>query len=186
MNPLGPMSAALENARNHLAACAAYQAFLGVTSSAAAVAKTYLAALPKPDDGKEYTRDELESTLRPFGMIYTATALGYKLTRSAFSAASENGRLYLELETAIPTAYQPDPEVPAIDLTTDLEAADRWILNKIGQIIWEFVALSGQPGYLDVSSVTVMMGPSREQRKEKQSQGFYYWVLLEVEWGSEG
>ena len=185
MDAAGPMSIALEHARNQLAACASYLAFLGVATPEVAVAKTYLAALPNPTDGKEYTLAEWEESRRPFGMAYTSTAGGYGASRSALYAVSEHGRLFIELEITIPTEYQPDAEVDAIDLTTDLETADRWILNKIGQIVAEFMALSGQPGYLDVSSVTVLMGPSREQPKESITKGFFYWTLLEVAWGAE-
>ena len=183
-SPAGPMSTALETARSQLAACASYREFLDVSSIQAASDKTFLAALPTPADGKEYTTLEWESALRPFGMIYTASAGGYSQARSALYAVRENGRLFIELETTVPTAYQPDPEVEAIDLTLDLETADRWILNQIGQIISEFMLLAGQPGYLDVSQITVMMGPSREEHKEKVSNGFYYWTLLEVVWGA--
>jgi hypothetical protein len=178
------MSVALETARTHLAACASYRTFLGAASAAAAKTKTYLAALPAPTDAHEYTPTQWESTLRPFGMIYTSTAGGYSAHRSALYASRENGRLYIELEITIPDDYQPVAEGPVYDLTTDLELADRWILNQLGQIISEFMALSGQPGYLDVSSVTVMMGPSREGDDEKTARGCYYWALLEVTWGA--
>jgi hypothetical protein len=139
--------------------------------------------LPTPADGKEYTPEEWEMALRPFGMIYTASAAGYGLKRSAFQAYSEHGRMYIELEATIPNVYQPNPEADPIDLTADLEAADRWIINQIGKIIDEFIKLSGQPGYLNVASVMVMMGPSREQPEETLAKGFYYWTLLEVIWG---
>jgi hypothetical protein len=91
--------------------------------------------------------------------------------------------MYIELEATIPNVYQPNPEADPIDLTADLEAADRWIINQIGKIIDEFIKLSGQPGYLNVASVMVMMGPSREQPEETLAKGFYYWTLLEVIWG---
>ena len=182
---LGPMSIALETARSQLAACASYQAFCNVSGdSAAAVAKTYLAALPAPANQVEYTPAEWESTLRPFGMIYTASAGGYRLTRSALYAFREDGRLFIELEITVPSVYQPDQNVPAVDLTVDLEAADRWILNQIGQIAAEFMSKSGQAGMLDVSSLTVMMGPSRERHEEPLANGYYYWTLLEIAYGA--
>jgi hypothetical protein len=184
MQALGPMSIALETARKQLAACTSYRAFLGASDSASAVASTYLAALPAPTDGKEYTAAEWEQTLRPFAMIYTSSAGGYSATRSALYAVRENGRMFVELEITIPEAYQPDVLVPAVNLRTDLEKADRWILNQIGQIVFEFMGLAGCPGYLDVSSVTVVMGPSRERHEEPLANSFYYWTLLEVIWGA--
>jgi hypothetical protein len=188
VNPVGPMSNALELARSHLAACASYQAFLGVSgagAAAAAIAKTYLAALPAPTDGKEYTRAELEETRRPFGIFYTSSAGGYRVRMSARYAQSESGRLFLELETTIPAAYRSTPQADPIDLTVDAEQADRWILNQIGSIVSEFMGLAGQPGYLDAQSVMVMMGPSRERDEDKPTRGCYYWTLLEIGWGTE-
>ena len=134
MNAAGPMSAALETARSQLAACASYQAFVGVSPAdeAAAAARTYLAALPPPADLNEYTREEWEAALRPFGMVYTSSAGGYTLTRSALYAVRDSGRLFVELEITIPTDYQPDPDTAAVDLTVDLESADRWILDQVG------------------------------------------------------
>lgn len=183
----GPISLALEVARAHLAACTSYQAFLGVTGTTAAaqaVAKTYLAALPVPEDESEYTPDEWESVLRPFGMVYTASVGGLRLTRSAAYAVSESGRMFIELEITIPTSYVPSVGGAAIDLTVDKEAADRWINNKVGQIADEFMAKAGQAGYLDASSITLVMGPSREKSGEEVTNGYYYWTLLEVVWGS--
>ena len=182
MNAVGPMSIALETARTQLAACASYRAFVGATDAAGAKDKTYLAALPKPTDCKEYTQAEWENTLRPFGMIYTATQGGFAAIRSALYAVRESGRMFIELEITIPTECPDSPGV--VDLTADDELADRWILNQLGSIVAEFMALAGQPGYLDVSSVTVMMGPSRERFTEQPAAGQYYWTLLEVTWGA--
>jgi len=176
------MSIAPETARTQLAACASYRAFLGVSTPAAAVAKTYLAGLPAPSDGKEYTVAEWEAGLRPFGIIYQATHGGYSMARSAMYAQTDSGRLFIELEITIPTVYQNGVET--LNLTTDFENGDRWILNHIGQIVAEFMGLAGMPGYLDVSRVTVAMGPSRERNEEQPASGFYYWTLLEVAWGA--
>jgi hypothetical protein len=186
MNPLGPISANLETARNHLAACPTYRAFLGVSTVPAAVAKTYLAALPPPADGQEYTRDEFNVTLRPFAVISAAASNGYGKRRTATGGGVENGRLFIWLEIAVPTNYQPDPEVAAVDLTADLELGDRWINNQIGQIVSEFFDLgcSATPGCLDVSAIDVRMGPCREDADESATQGNYYATLLEVTWGA--
>ena len=184
-DPLGPISGSLENARNHLASCISYQAFLGVTGSEAAAAKTYLAALPAPNDGAEYSREEWENKLRNFGLISLAPAGGYRVERSALYATRESGRMSIELEATIPSDFQANPEGPVLDLTADLEAADRWINNQIGQIVAEFMGKSGQPGYLDASSMTVMMGPCRTQDEDVPTSGFYYWTILEVVWGAE-
>lgn len=185
MDAVGPLSTAEDIGCQHLASCASFQAFLGVSSKAAALAKTFNAALPPPTDGKEYTADEWEESLRPYGMVYASTAAGYSVRRSAGYARSESGRMYIEFEITIPTDYQPAPEDTPIDLTTELNAADRWIKNNIGQIIAEFMDKGGQPGFLDVSRVTLMMGPSREEPNETQTHGCYYWTMLEVAWGEE-
>jgi hypothetical protein len=186
MDPLGPMSIALETARTQLCACTTYQAFLGVATPAAAKAKTYLAGLPYPEDKAEYTVEDWEGSLRPYGIIYQATIGGFNTRRSALYAQTESGRFYIELEIGVPTVYQPSLSVAAIDLTTDFESGDRWIINHIGQIASEFMGLSGSAGYLDVSSVTVAMGPSREQPNEEQASGYFYRTLLEVTWGANG
>ena len=133
MDPSDPVSAALEICRKQLCACASYQAFVGCSgdgAAASAVEKTYLASLPAPTNGVEYTPTEWETALRPFGMVYTSTMGGNRTTRSALYGVEEKGRIFIELEIAIPTAYQPDPNAPAIDLTQDLKSAARWILNQ--------------------------------------------------------
>jgi hypothetical protein len=182
--PFGSASLALETARSHLASCESYQAFLNLSGSEAAEARTYLAALPSPADGVEYTYAEWITSLRPFGMISTALSGGFSQTRSALYGVRENGRLNIALETTVPTVYQPDPNVAAVDLTVELELADRWIQNQIGQIANEFMAKSGQPGFLDVSSMMLTMGPCRERHEEPLANGNYYWTLFEIVWGA--
>jgi hypothetical protein len=178
------MSIALETARTQFAACASYQAFLGVDDPADAISRTYLAGLPFPSNEGEYAVSDWEGSLRPFVILYQSTHGGYSATRTALYAFRENGRMFAEFEISIPTTYQPDPSVPAVDLTQNPELSDRWIINQLGQIIADFMGLAGKSGYLDVSEVTVAMGPSRERNEEQPASGYYYWSLLEIVWGA--
>lgn len=186
MNAAGLISDNLEAFRKQLADCSQYQSFLGVSTSAAAVERTYLAALPKPADGCEYTLEEL-AALRPFAVLSLSMANGIGLRSDGVGAWRCRGRFVLWLEAGVPTAYQPGKDVDAIDLTADLETGDRWIQNLIGNILPEIAdAGSGvTPGYLPLNSVDVRMGPSREPNDATATQGPHYVTVLEFEWGAE-
>jgi hypothetical protein len=195
MDPLGGISKALENGRTTLSACAAVQAFLGVTeaellalqgddeagqevdSIAAAKARIYLAATPPPAVAGEYTPAEWEEELRPYMLLYTAPQGGYQSQRTAMYAYRESGRMYCELEITVKSDYNADDKI---------EEADRWINNLLGQVIDELRSLAGQAGYLNVHTISVAMGPSRERNEEYPATGPYYWTLLELQWGPEG
>ncbi len=181
---VGPVSASEDLAIRTLAACPSYRAFLGVESEAEAIARTYVAALPAPTDGLTYSIEEWEFRLRPYGIVHASRAGGYRSVRTAYGAFSERGRMLIELEKTVPTDYSPSGG-QTIDLTQDLEAADRWIKNQVGAITNDLESLAGQPGYMDIGEIGVVMGPSREDHREKVGRGCFYWVMIELAWGSE-
>jgi hypothetical protein len=181
MTPLGPLSNALETLRTAmLAQSTNFQAFLGVNTSEAAIARTYLASLPPAeevaggDDSEEYTPDQWENTLRPFCLAYTSPTGGYTIKRESRYGFADRGKLFIELETNAPVAADLQPE-----------NADRTILNQIGQIIADLVAMAGTPETLDIAQIVVAAGPSRERFEEVGGTGEYYWTLLELTWGPD-
>jgi hypothetical protein len=169
-----------------------FQAFMGVTGAddpaAAAIAKTYLASLPPPgqvtggDDSIEYTPAQFEAVLRPFCLCYTSPTGGYRITRESRYGFQDRGKLFIELETNVPTKLGPESNQTA---DADPEDADRTILNLLGGIIMDLVNAAGTPGTLDIAEIVVAAGPSRERCEEVGGTGEYYWTLLELTWGPD-
>jgi hypothetical protein len=181
MDPAGPLSTALETLRTAmLAQSANFQLFLTVSSAPAAIAKTYLASLPPPqqvaegDGSEEYTPAQWEGHLRPFCLCYTSPTGGYRITRTSRYGFADRGKLFIELETNAPANADLNPEL-----------ADRTILNQIGQIIMDLVSAAGTAGTLDIAEISIAAGPSRERFEEEGGTGEYYWTLIELTWGPD-
>jgi hypothetical protein len=180
VNPLGPLSNALETLRSMLAASNNFKAFLGVTTVPDAVARTYLASVPPApevadgDGTHEYTPEQWQNTLRPYCMVYTAPTAGYRRTRESRYGFQDRGKLFIELECNMPAGADTDPET-----------ADRTILNQVGQIFDDLVNNAGQPGNLDIAEIGLAIGPCRERFEELGGTGEYYWTLLELTWGPD-
>jgi hypothetical protein len=182
--PIGPLSTALETARQQLASCPSFQALVAATDQPTAAGRIYLAGLPPPANREEYSPAEWESSLRPLAVLYTSSRQGYGRSRTGLYAWRENGRLFCEIEVTVPETWTPPEGGPALMLWDYPEQSDRWILNQLGPVIEDFCNLGGTPGNLDVQSVEVVMGPSREKPEEEPGSGFYYWVLLEILYGA--
>lgn len=176
----------LDNARKQLAACAAYQRFLGVSTSAAALARTYLEALPAAANGREYALAELVA-LRPFAIVSSAMFNGLTLRGDCVGGALDGGQIRIALEIAVPDEYRETPESTPIDMTVDLAAGALWINNLVGEIMAEFQALGASPaaGNLHVRGVRAIFGPCREPEQDTASLGPHFQALLAVEWGVE-
>ena len=180
IDPLGPLSTALETMRGMLANLGNFQAFLGVTTVAAATERIYLASAPPPqqvpegDGTQEYTPAQWEDQLRPFCLVYTSPTSGYRLTRESRYGFQDRGKLFIELEVNAPAGADANPE-----------AADRTVLNQLGQIMIGLANNAGTPGNLDIAEIAVAAGPSRERCEETGGTGEYYWTLIELTWGPD-
>jgi hypothetical protein len=180
LEPLGPLSTALETLRGMLARSGNFQSLMGVVTPEAAWRKIFLASAPPAqeiadgDGSKEYTPAQWESLLRPFCLVYTAPTAGYRLTRESRYGFQDRGKLFVEIETNAPATADTNPE-----------AADRVILNQIGQLAIGLANDAGQPGHLDIAEIALAAGPSRERFEEAGGVGKYYWTLLEVAYGPD-
>jgi len=180
LDPLGPLSTALETLRGMLAACGNFQALMGVVTPEAARARIYLAsavpapAVPEGDGTQEYTPAQWENHLRPFCLVYTAPTAGYRLARESRYGFADRGKLFIELESNAPAWADTDPE-----------RADRQVLNRTGQIMIGLANRAGQAGNLDIAQIALAAGPSRERFEEVGGVGSYYWTLLELDWGPD-
>ena len=62
--------------------------------------------------------------------------------------------------------------------------AELWACNQAGALVSEIGALSGQPGYLDASSIEIEQEPTPSEPSEGEST-LYYQLVLNVTWGEE-
>jgi len=73
-------------------------------------------------------------------------------------------------KTSIGWAETPEPD------------AELTFTNLVGDIISEMMELAGSGAYLNVTSIAIKDGPSRSSFDEKESNGDYYQVVLEIGW----
>lgn len=162
ITPSGPLSLPLTNLQTILANCATFQEWVGADNAEAAKARIYLVAV---DEG---------SYIRPYALV--AQGDEWKRELSAGGAGhvfQPSGNLFLMFEANVSEAYQSDHRDAELEFT-----------NKIGTIIKEMEALAGQSGYLTVNYINYKEeGPSRSSEDERETQGDFYQVILEVGWG---
>lgn len=181
----GSLALAQEACRVLLAALPATLRFLQSADAATALdlasaqptrGRLWRVGLPPPADGAEYTPDELAG-YRPFAVVGLPRAQGYSRQRNSAYGSADRGTLHVGFECDVPE-----------ELLTDLNAAERLVLNQIGQIV--DALLDGDyaaAGALNVTGVSLIEGPIREVPTEVPAKGTYFRAILEITWdgGSE-
>jgi hypothetical protein len=142
--------------RQQLAACPAYQAWIGASSPAAAFLKTYAYGFPG-------------GALGPLAMIDLTTTLSLeRRTLTGANPMSWSGDLLLYFISPIPEALVADPTL----------AGDSHY-GPVGNILAELAALPHQPGHLPILSIS-LWGTERPSDEDAAAQGHYYesaWIL---------
>jgi len=158
VTPSGPLSLPLDNLRTLLANCQSFQEWVGADDAAEALAFISLVA-----------KDTNE---RPLALAMQAPGRGWSAQQNAGGAAnwfSSKGTLLLLLEDDVATEMaEPDAELT--------------FTNLVGDIISDIMELAGAGVYLNVTSIAIKDGPSRSFFDEKESNGDYYQVVLEIGW----
>jgi hypothetical protein len=167
------ISLAEQHVANMLADSAAFQAFANAADATAARSRIYFDALPPPEaDNGVYSKDELVA-YRPFAIVFTAPANGYKRTRGATGCYVESGQIGLHLEQNVPEA-----------LANDLQQPMRQIKSTLGAIINDLEALAYGAGYLAVNVIDVLV-VAREAEDAITQEGDNVFAMLNLVWGAD-
>ncbi len=171
----GVISSSLDVARRTFAEPLALQNWLNVGSSAAALERIHLFALPQPGTDEEHTREEM-FVLRPFVLLWLPEGQGYGMRGYAGSASgtdfADSGRIAVALEQNTPSDTQD---------VRDLEL--RW-MNTLGAILEGLASYAGRSGYLDLTSIR-LDEHWRTHPDQISSYGDAQVAGLILEWGSE-
>ena len=176
----GVISKPLDDLRTLLSNCTGMQTWMGVASSALALAKIHIAGLP-PTDNDSYTKEELDD-FRPFVIVSTESEAGNSFRFTASGGAggrhfNRSGQCRVYLEQAVAIEYRDDPS-----------ELDRLFQNAMGEIIEDTGAGSGlldltaTGTYFGVNSL-VSHGPFRATEDEIVADGDHIWSLWEITWG---
>lgn len=178
---VGPVSLNEDLIANTLADSPKFQAFLGVASKAAALAKIYFGSLDSPAAGADFHTAAELIALRPYAILWTDESAGLTCDFSAMGGTGyemrvTRGLVIVRLEKA---AASGSPQ-----------EADRSVKNELGLIVKSgdhdnpgLAELSGRPGYAAVRRITIR-GPWRCDEDEAQHYGDHVAARLDLEFGA--
>lgn len=156
VSPAGMLSLPAHYLRETVAASAAFQAWVGVGSAAAALPSIHLFGA---DAG----------AARPLAVIDFKPG-GFHRERFARAAGSHfMGGATLELMF-----------IALITEAADVDAAYEFT-NVVGAIVADMELLFGSSGYLDARELTLVSGPSRPELDEEQTRANEYAALFELQ-----
>lgn len=174
-DPEGPLTLAENYLAATLAATARLQTLLGAESSAQALERIYIDALPLPEvdgDGNVpdcYSREQMEE-FRPFVLISQPPRFNYKRRRTATDTYAENGTLVVWIEIGVDDADR-----------NDLDGLFRRMKNSVGVMLTQLDEFMYEPGYLAIDEIQVD-GPWRGDENEITQLGDYLGIMLTVRW----
>lgn len=179
VTPSGTLSRALERLRATLADSAAFRAMIGpAAGQAEALARIHYDGLPPPA-GLSYSREEL-AAYRPFALVYLNPNAGFRAEQDGVSGTkfdwAERGKAIITLEKEASETYANAP-------TADAEQQFR---NEIGGIIDNLYSLSGTAPYLNITAISVLLGPYAVGEDDAKAEGVWQMVHLECEYGGIG
>jgi len=166
VTPTGEMGKAMVNLKNLLAESGTFQTAIGATGSpaekiTAAKLRIHLTAYDRPTE-TDFTR--------PFALICkTGNDTNEKI---ATNASLVSGDMELRFDKNISEGYKDDPG------NAELE-----FLNFIDAVIAEMETLSNQPGYLAITAINIIEGPTQI---ENEAGIYIQSIRLSVDWGLKG
>jgi molybdopterin converting factor small subunit len=155
-----------------LAACPAFQTWVGAADAEEALPRIHLTALPAPADGKAYSRAELEA-LRPLAVIWTG---GWNGQREASGAAGHEFAFGGEIRMRF--AANVDPEIATDNSEIDLE-----LENAVGAILGELSGLSGTAAGLSIRTISLAQPTIRANDQAKIAEGDVVEYEVVIHWG---
>jgi hypothetical protein len=166
--------------RDTLAACTAFQTWVGASTAAAAKQHIYLEALPLDLDWSDHMERERIKSRRPFALIWTAETDGLQVRSIASPhGATVSGTMYICLEGDVDPAVQ-----------EDYAEVDRLFKNTIGNIVMSgdvsnpgLNELAGTAGYRDFDTMTFKEW-TRSHKDQRPTLGDVQWCVIEIRWGA--
>jgi len=163
VTPTGPLSLPIYNLQTLLANCSAWQMWLGVSTVAAARARTYMAYV------------SASSLTRPFAVITQGDSWSYNMIAGgARNHFQEGGSLVLMFEAGVSVAYQAEAAVDDAALE---------FLNNVGGVIDDMSELAGSGGYLSIQRIMQRDPPERNFPNRSGEGDHFHWMSFNVEWG---
>lgn len=185
----GELSIPLENLRALLAHSAAFRTWVGAADAAAAKDRIHLVDLPPPEDGREFTLEELRG-LRPLAQIDLWTPergwgeQPWMTQRVADCTYADGGKLTLDLVQ----------DILEEDAANFADCKLRF-MNEVGAVLRDIKQMANQTDHLDAGEIAagiggigihrieVFQGPARADEAQVQTQGDHWRVQLLVHWG---
>lgn len=175
-SPSGPISLPGQYLENMLAACSAFQTWVGAEDATEAAASIYQEGLPAPSGGADaYTAAQL-AALRPYAVIYQdAERRGWRRSRIGEGAWVDAGRLLVVLKQTSTDANDGEP-------TADANVVFK---NTVGSIVSGLCDLrdNSGSGYLMIEEIGIEDGPYWPDKRQSVAQGLWVAMDLFVEWG---
>lgn len=162
---------ALNNLRNALAGCSAFQTFAGAEDATEALARIHTNALPKPAAGGVYTLAEMQA-YRPCAIIWTAPDQGgYRYVKEGTRSFCDSGMIVVCLHWSIPVSIEDDPQEIEIQFG-----------EHVGGIM-DDLADQAESGF----RVQAMEpeGPYQNPEDSVPTEGNYLMGIIHLKWGEQ-
>ena len=149
----------IEAARAIIAGSAAFQTLTESANAPAALAHIYT---PGISSGV--------AEARPFAVVDQGDARD--IPRNSSSSYTNSGSFLVILEADVPALYDDDEP-----------GAHQWFFELLGDIVSEVLVLGNTAAYLAIRGCRLREGPARADPELAQTEGDFYQVVLEFDWG---
>lgn len=165
-----------------LPACAAFRDLVEAVDAAAAAKHVFVDELKQPESGEVYSPTELEE-LRYYAVVYSASDEPYSIRRAGVvnDLFIPIGTLKLFFERLIQGAE----ETAEVDAETSKRASDRFLKNRIGDLLAQLVDYWDKHEGPWATQATVSDGPFHTHEDERETVGHWQGVECTIRWGRD-
>jgi len=159
---------------------AAFRSLTGSADATAAALHVFVDETVHPDNGEAFTVDELRE-LASYAIASSATSEGYRLAPLGVigDPFDASGGLLLAIERLI---FESADHAEA-DAETAKRASDRWLKNRIGELMSELVVYWQNNSGPRVIDLVVVDGPWHTHPEERSHVGHWQGIELAIRWG---
>lgn len=171
--PSGVLSLVQETLKNTLGDSDTFRTFCDVDDRAGALARIHHERLPAPDNGQEYSTDEMED-LWPHAIVTMDVAEGFVIVKTSATGFQGSGTLWLMVARMLPQGAD--------------DVIDREFKDYAGDIIEDLCAacVDGESddetpvAYLQFSSIGLLLGPQRNAENTLPTDKLEQFVIYEI------
>jgi hypothetical protein len=175
----GPISLPLENGRTLIANCAAFRTWTGTADIAAAKNRIHLVDFEPPENGREYTADEL-AALRPYAEVDEFIPPDERPGGDPFVSQRQGYGAFVDAGKLLVRFFD---NVDDVDAQNPSEARLQF-MNKVGAVIAEIKELGGgDTDLLSVHRITRWEPYRRSDESEAETMGDFYRCSFVLTWG---